>query len=496
MQKYTNLFQDTLGRIIPNATVTVTVNSTGAAATLYSDNGVTQLPSNTTTTDTLGEFYFYAANGRYDIALSKTGFTTETLTDVLLYDPATPMANAVTDFGAVGDGVTDDTTALQNWLNYGQYRPLYLPKGIYKITSKLTTTGGSTIFGAGQNQSIIKKFFNGDMIDWAAYVAFVDMGFAGNGATYTGSIATISAGNSQAMLRTRMTDSQSNPVKWTVADIGTQFEFAQSQVWSTTLTNAAFLFNAADTSTFTKGTMIGIDCEGGVLFDTSTGVPSFRVIGCTTTGMVFNDNNVNINVSGCRIAGDVHVKGNGVVIMDCTISGDVYLDLNANGCTIGPNAYASGHGLIDNSAAPGNMTWDDFKTATWTPVLTNSIPGDLAVGYLRQLGTKKRCGRQVTLTCAVVTNAFTWTTAAGTWQITGQPYASDTLTGFAWEGSLVFQGITKANFTNFNSTITSGSSVIVISCSGSAQTQGSLAAADMPTGGTVILRFTITYDTP
>ena len=39
----------------------------------------------------------------------------------------------VKDFGAVGDGVTDDTAAIQNAINTG--KSVYFPSGIYKITS-------------------------------------------------------------------------------------------------------------------------------------------------------------------------------------------------------------------------------------------------------------------------------------------------------------------------------------------------------------------------
>ena len=54
---------------------------------------------------------------------------------------------SVKDFGAVGDGVTDDTAAIQTALNTLQ--PIYVPPGIYKVTSELVFLDGSKLIGAG-----------------------------------------------------------------------------------------------------------------------------------------------------------------------------------------------------------------------------------------------------------------------------------------------------------------------------------------------------------
>ena len=63
---------------------------------------------------------------------------------------------SVKDFGAIGDGTTDDTAAIQAALNTG--KTVYIPDGTYKITSALTVTGNSRfIYGNGAN-SIIKPF--------------------------------------------------------------------------------------------------------------------------------------------------------------------------------------------------------------------------------------------------------------------------------------------------------------------------------------------------
>lgn len=57
-------------------------------------------------------------------------------------------------FGAKGDGVTDDTAALQAAINaasarYGNGVPLFIPPGYYKITSALVVKSDTVIFGNG-----------------------------------------------------------------------------------------------------------------------------------------------------------------------------------------------------------------------------------------------------------------------------------------------------------------------------------------------------------
>jgi hypothetical protein len=61
------------------------------------------------------------------------------------------------DYGAAGDGLTDDTTALQAALTHA--RAVYLPPGTYKISNTLTVGFGQTLCGAGQ-ASIIKGTSN------------------------------------------------------------------------------------------------------------------------------------------------------------------------------------------------------------------------------------------------------------------------------------------------------------------------------------------------
>lgn len=67
--------------------------------------------------------------------------------------------NLKTDFGAIGNGVTDDTTAVQNWVNAVVNGGLagYAPAGTYKVTAAINFpyNPGWTIEGAG---SLATKF--------------------------------------------------------------------------------------------------------------------------------------------------------------------------------------------------------------------------------------------------------------------------------------------------------------------------------------------------
>lgn len=58
----------------------------------------------------------------------------------------------ILDMGAVGDGVTDDTAAIQAALTLAcsTLRDLYAPAGKYKVSSTVTACGGIHIYGAGE----------------------------------------------------------------------------------------------------------------------------------------------------------------------------------------------------------------------------------------------------------------------------------------------------------------------------------------------------------
>lgn len=133
--------------------------------------------------------------------------------------------------------------------------------------------------------------------------------------------------------------------------------------------------------------------------------------------------------------------------------------------------------------------------AAWTPVLTCTTPGNLTVAYSVQVGWYIKIGRLVIASFKIATSAFTHTSGeSGNVIITGLPYAaSHPNTSADALGVMKFQGITKANYTQFSLNITHGTQQMTINAGGSAQTDGAVQIADMPTGGSVVLSGMIIY---
>ena len=144
MQKYQNSIQDVKGNAVAGASVAVYVYNTLTLATIYSDNGVTPIPPGSLLSNSEGEFAFYAANGRYNIQIIATGLISQTTYDVLLFDPEDAGITSVKDFGAVGDGVTNDTAAIQlaidTIIDAGGGTVLF-PTGQFKVTSLVIDSG-------------------------------------------------------------------------------------------------------------------------------------------------------------------------------------------------------------------------------------------------------------------------------------------------------------------------------------------------------------------
>jgi hypothetical protein len=80
---------------------------------------------------------------------------------------------SVKDFGAVGDGVTNDTAAIQNALNAASNKTILFPAGTYKITSLLSVNTLVNCSLIGEGDASIVGDFNYTMIQFVSTTNFV-----------------------------------------------------------------------------------------------------------------------------------------------------------------------------------------------------------------------------------------------------------------------------------------------------------------------------------
>jgi hypothetical protein len=141
-------------------------------------------------------------------------------------------------------------------------------------------------------------------------------------------------------------------------------------------------------------------------------------------------------------------------------------------------------------------TLDAYKEGNWTPAITATVPGDLAVTYnAATTGTYTRVGRVVTAHATIVTSTFTHSTASGNLMISGLPVAATGTTDGQGTSALLFGGITKAGYTQIAAIVDYNAATATLYASGSAAAFDTVRITDAPSGGTVTLHMTLTYQT-
>jgi polygalacturonase len=136
----------TVQQSYPQCVVTVYVTGTATKATIYANNNATPTPlSNPFTSSVTGLWQFFAANGVYDVQFSGSNIPAPfTIGAVTLFDQyAANDPFNILGYGAVGDGITDNSGAIQKAFNAAQAAggTVLIPPGNFKYSTTLIVTG-------------------------------------------------------------------------------------------------------------------------------------------------------------------------------------------------------------------------------------------------------------------------------------------------------------------------------------------------------------------
>lgn len=227
-------------------------------------------------------------------------------------------------------------------------------------------------------------------------------------------------------------------------------------------------------------------------FNSATSVLNYHLI--LECGGVIMMSNRFVGTAHATPINTIHANANGVATLQSTsqfTNPEKFAHISSTRFEVSSSGSVDFSQIAGAGAGSTSQELDFYDEGNWTPVLTFATPGDLSVAYSIQTGTYERFGRTVIAQFDITTSTFTHTTASGLLNITGVDFTAGSAAGQT--GPIVFSGITKATYTNFVAEMAVSSKIITLKASGSGVGLASVAAADMPTAGSVILRGTVTY---
>lgn len=283
----------------------------------------------------------------------------------------------VLDFGAVGNGVVDDTAAIQAAFDSG-IKHILIPPGIYRITSTLTLTGnGYRIVQAGNLAAVLLKDFSGTTIAWnAGEVIWENCCINGQGATYTGPsqvgiLVGTGGGFSSKLFNPRIYNIGSACVRFD-RDAGGNFSIISGLLEPLPPTQAA-IDHTLSADTAPAGRIItGVE-SGNVLIDFAY-METTLVSSCITDFLRYDTTTKKASVVGCRIqngvAGTINLNGTDNLLVGNTIAGNVDVTNVATNPLVMNNLFASGAGVSNSGNVAAAVL--DQTNVSYTPVWSSS----------------------------------------------------------------------------------------------------------------------------
>lgn len=264
---------------------------------------------------------------------------------------------SVKDFGAVGDGTTDDTAAIDAALTAASGAVLHFPPGTYKYVpsgSGFAPSASTKIYGYG---ATILKAGNGTLGALASAVEIEGLNFSGAGATYTGMGLVITAGNDQKLRDVDLVDFDSYCLAIN-KDVGIRFSWEGGTVYRhTNITDIPIklAYNNAGVEESNGDRLFhGLFCAGRWLIDTDYAQTTI-ISNCDFINMNVGDHSSKTIIVGNRIATlglDFHLAGTQGVFVGNIIAGNLVLDSSAQYWAWDPNTYPVGATVTDSSASP------------------------------------------------------------------------------------------------------------------------------------------------
>ena len=325
---------------------------------------------------------------------------------------------SVKDFGAKGDGTTDDTSAFAAFLTSVAGKSGFIPNPSvgYKITSALTIPSSTRLYGEDKFSTRIFPSGSFTLFTMMNGSVLENLYLDGNSQTGIGINITGTEGQ-QRIDNCKITDFDNTCINFAATTAGSYFSSTNCLVYrkSAAYGSGKYAVVIADAIQLLAVPRRFVNFESG-------GTPSFSFGGANDLHMTnswLGDLLHSVNTSGCLISNcrigttqNFTMLGGQNSIVGCDVYPIITLGTGAGGCTIGPGAFNSGP-PIDASGTATNLLYhiDSSFTPTWTS--TGTQP---AIGNGTLVGNYNRQGNVVTV-YAQITAGSTTTFGTGIYRI-------------------------------------------------------------------------------
>lgn len=284
---------------------------------------------------------------------------------------------SVTDYGATGDGATDDTTAFNNALAAATYVYAPNPSVGYKLTSKLTIPTSTFLYGAGKHTCKLLHAYNGTFCELGSQAGLWNLYIEGQGATFTGKGVVMSiAGNGKQRIHScKIINFASACIAFDDIDAGSQFsglDIETYQVSGGTGTGnyAVTVIDSAQLSA-TPRAFHQVETSGNCSFSFGGSNDTF-VTDSFMGDLAYSSNSRSVHIGHSRIANQtaLTVSGANHSIVGCDVLPVITLSAGTTSCVMGPNSWNTAPFVTDSSASSTNTV--THPMTTYTPTLTQS----------------------------------------------------------------------------------------------------------------------------
>lgn len=307
----------------------------------------------------------------------------------------------VLDFGAVGDGVADDTAAFNAALAASTEVYVPAPPIGYKLTSKITIPVNTSLFGENKRTTKLLHAYNGVMFELLDGASIRGLYLEGQGATYTGYGLYFSGTNGRQLVENCRIINFDNACVYFEVNAGSQCTFNDIEAYrinaGTGTGRVAFEIISTEQLSAVPRKFSNIETGGQCAFNFG-GCNDTFVSNSFLGDLIYTNKTRGVLVTGCRIANQTSliIDGYNNTIVGCDVAPQITIAAgsSADNIAIQGNSYNLPP-VIDNSGSGRNLV--DYYGIAYTPVLGSGGTAPV-LGNGTLSGTVRRTGAIATVT--------------------------------------------------------------------------------------------------